>query len=144
MEYMSSRKICSNLLTYATLPQCVRECDSVAEVLLPITPSMQNTWKNLMKEASVMERFQSDIIYTALVVIKRAHSVRTGPDHINSKDICLKCFLGLETWYEGSNQCELIEIASKIIEIGAKLSVGRQVESEEVKCLRDIPERLTS
>ena len=27
-------------------------------------------------------------------------------------------------------------IASKIIEIGAKLSVGRQIESEEVKCLR--------
>ena len=54
----------------------------------------------------------------------------------------LKCFTGPETWYEGSNQCELIEIASKIIEIGAKLSVGRQIESEEVKCL--ISGRLTS
>ena len=30
-------------------------------------------------------------------------------------------------WQEGSNHCELIEIASKIIEIGAKLSVGRQL-----------------
>ena len=38
----------------------------------------------------------------------------------------------------------LIEIASKIIEIGAKLSVGPQIESKEAKCLREISERLTS
>ena len=64
--------------------------------------------------------------------------VATGPDHINSNKTWLTCFSGLETWYEVSNQCELIEIASKIIEIGAKLSVGRQIESEEVKCLREM------
>ena len=32
----------------------------------------------------------------------------------------------------------------KIIEIRAKLSGGQQIESEEVKCLREISERLTS
>ena len=46
--------------------------------------------------------------------------------------------------YEGPNQCELIEIASKNIEIRAKLSVGRQIESKEVKCLREISKSLTS
>ena len=66
------------------------------------------------------------------------------PDTINSTKICLKCSTGLETWYEGSNQCALIEIVSKTIEIGAKLSVGWQIESEEVKYLKEISERLTS
>ena len=56
----------------------------------------------------------------------------TGLVHINRKELSLKCFSGLETWYEGSNQCELIEIASKVIEIGAKLIAGRQIESKEV------------
>ena len=32
-------------------------------------------------------------------------------------------------------QCELIQIASTIIKTGAKLSVGRQIESEQVNCL---------
>ena len=68
----------------------------------------------------------------------------TGPDTINSTKLFLKCSIGLETWQECSNQCELIEMASKIIEIGAQLSVGRQIESEEVKCLREISGRLTS
>ena len=56
----------------------------------------------------------------------------------------LKCFTGLETRQEGSDQCELIKIASKFNELGAKLSVGRQIESEIVKCLREITARLTS
>ena len=68
----------------------------------------------------------------------------TGSVHINSKEIFLKCFIGLETWYEGSNQCEKMGKTSTIIEIGAKLSVGRQIESEEAKCLREISESLTS
>ena len=38
-----------------------------------------------------------------------------------------------------------IGAGAAIIEIGAKLSLGRQIESEEVKCLREImSERLTS
>ena len=68
----------------------------------------------------------------------------TGWDTINSKEIFSRCFSGLGTCYGGSNQCELIEISSKIIEIGAKLSVGREIESEKVKCLREISGRLTS
>ena len=45
--------------------------------------------------------------------------------------------MGRDTWQEGFNQCELMGIASKLIEIGAKLSMGRQIESEKVKCLRE-------
>ena len=39
----------------------------------------------------------------------------TGSVHINSKEMVLKCFPGLETWQKGSNECELIEIASKLL-----------------------------
>ena len=45
---------------------------------------------------------------------------------------------------QASTQCESIEIAPKSIEIGAILSVGRQIESKEVKCCRDILDELIS
>ena len=38
----------------------------------------------------------------------------------------------------------IMEIASRTIKIEVKLSAGRQIESEEVKCLREISERPTS
>ena len=45
----------------------------------------------------------------------------------------------------GTDQCELTGIAPKAIEkIGDKLSMGRQIESEEVKYLGENSERLTS
>jgi hypothetical protein len=50
-------------------------------------------------------------------------------------EILFRYFPGLETWWEGSNQCELMEIASRTIKIGEKLRARRQIESEEVKCL---------
>ena len=68
----------------------------------------------------------------------------TGPDTMHSKEIFLKCYTGLKTWQEGSNQCELIEMSSTIIEIGAILSEGQQIDSEEVKYLREKFKRLTS
>ena len=44
-------------------------------------------------------------------------------------------FSGLETCQVHSNQCELIKISSKVIEIGAKVMVGRTIQSEKVNCL---------
>jgi hypothetical protein len=49
-----------------------------------------------------------------------------------------KCFPGFETLSKSSNQYELMGTAARKIEIGAKLSAVRQIESEEVKCLREI------
>ena len=70
----------------------------------------------------------------------------TDLETIDGKEWFLKCLPALETWQEGSTQYELIEIASNIIEIGAKLNDGdgRQIVSEKVKCLIEIFERLTS
>jgi hypothetical protein len=48
----------------------------------------------------------------------------TGWDNRNGKEICVKCFPGLETWSEGSDQCGLIGIASNVIELWAKAERG--------------------
>ena len=63
----------------------------------------------------------------------------TGLVLITNKDIFLKYFPDFKPWQEGSNQCQLMEIAWRVIKIRAKLSSGRQTESEEVKCLNRNP-----
>ena len=88
--------------------------------------------------------YESRYFINTYFIWAQKNYIVTGPDHITSKEMILKCFSCLATWYKSSNQCELIETASKIIEIGAKLSVGWQIESDEVKCLSKISESLTT
>ena len=122
----------SCVIIYVMLMTMVNKATSCGFLLHPSKQnSCANVWCMLVPILTYIHNYNQELIVTR-------------SDNIESKEICLKCFTGLETWYKGSNQCELLDIASTSLKSRAKLSVVWQIESKEGKCFRDSFERLTS